>query len=159
MLIKALSLAAAAVLSASAAPAATTICEDNHCVSSYSDLTPEQQARLDAKMRRLDARLAVMNQRIEAQVDAAMKRVDVQVKLANARAEAATQRADRIRAEFPQENVDAIVAHAMEQARVGELAAREAEWAVARLQPQLDAMTRDLENVDVDVQVDVDDED
>jgi hypothetical protein len=160
MLIKAFSLAAAAAaLTAPAhAPRHAAVCQDGDC--SYEDsLTPEQQARLDEKKRKLDARLAVMNRRIEAQVDAAMKRADVQIQLANARAAAATVRAERIRAEFPPEKIDAIVAHAMEQARAGEIAAREAERAVARIQPQIEAMTRNLENMDIDVDVDVDDQD
>lgn len=158
MLIKAFSLAAAAaaMTAPAQAPRHVTICQDGDC--SYSDsLTPEQQARLDARMRQLDARLAGLNQRIQAQVQAAMARADVQVKIANARAEAASRHAELAMAQFPPEKVDAIVARAMERAKAGEIAAREAERAVARIQPQLDAMSRSLENMDVDVDVDVDD--
>jgi hypothetical protein len=154
MLIKAMAIATAAVaMTAPATPPAPPSPPHVASCTTYSDLTPEQQARLDAKMKALDAKLARLNVRIQAQVDEAMKRADVQSRIA----EQASRHAELAMAQFPPEKIDAMVARAMERARAGERAARAAEEAVARIQPRIDAMTRNLENMDINVDIETDD--
>jgi chromosome segregation ATPase len=158
MMIKTLAVTAAAAVALTVPAHAAPEAKGPHCVSSYSALTPEQQARLDARMAAVDARLAHLDAeiqaRVAAKVGAATRRADVQARVAEAQAEVASRQAEIIAARFSPERIRAITARAEAQAQAGVHAAAAAEAAMRALQPRLDALAREMGDINVDVQID-----
>ncbi len=134
------------------------------------DMSPEQRARFDAKMREVDTRMARLNERLrtqdverqarikqvvadaEARAHAAMARAQMaqsspeRIRAITERAEAAAHRAEYGALSF--ERIHEITERAQRQAEAGMRAAEAAQRAVDALQPELDRMQHELEQLD-----------
>ena len=108
-------------------------------VTRYEDMTPEQRAKLDAKMKELSVKMARLSERLK--VEGAER--DLRIKAAMERAHDAMEHARA--AQLSPERIRMITERAERQADASRRAAEAAERAVEAIKPRLEAMSREIE--------------